>query len=160
MSVTAHRTADSRVEAPRVPAQRAAPVEPVVDPVGAPRRRRVHGYVGPPRRRRVVGAPRVVARPSCEPPRRRVSFLTLVAVGASTCLAVVGLGMLAGAGSEVVPARTEVVRVQPGESLSELAARMAPSSDTGAVVERIRELNGGLEGGLQPGQPLWVPSEG
>ncbi|OLF16938.1 hypothetical protein BU204_14335 [Actinophytocola xanthii] len=74
------------------------------------------------------------------------------------CLAVVGVGTLASAGAEPVPARTEVVRVQPGESLAELAARVAPGSDPGAVVERIRELNGDLVGGVRPGQPLHVPS--
>ena len=156
MSVAAHRTEQTGQRVARVPVQRTAPADPVVSP---PRRVRVHGYVGPPTRRRVAGAPRVIARPACRP-RARVPFLALFTVAASVCLAVVGLGMLAGAGSEAVPTRTEVVRVQPGESLSELAARMAPSSDPGAVVERIRELNSGVADGVRPGQPLRVPSEG
>jgi hypothetical protein len=58
-----------------------------------------------------------------------------------------------------VPSETTVVRVKPGESLWELAGRVAPGADASAVVERIRELNG-VDGGVQPGQPLTVPSEG
>ncbi|OLF13142.1 hypothetical protein BLA60_04885 [Actinophytocola xinjiangensis] len=85
--------------------------------------------------------------------------MSLITAGAAVCLAVIGLGALAGAGAVDVPARTEVVRVQPGETLSDLAARMAPSSDRGAVVDRIRELNA-LDAGLRPGQPLRVPAEG
>jgi predicted Zn-dependent protease len=83
----------------------------------------------------------------------------MILLGLAVCMAVVGLGVLAnvGAGTPTVPARTAVVRVQPGESLSELAERVAPRSDRGAVVERIRELNG-LEGsGVRVGQPLTVP---
>jgi hypothetical protein len=158
MSVTTHRTGRTERGATGVPVQRTASADPVLEPS---RRVRGAGRVGPPNRRRAVGVPRVVAGGHC-PPRRRVSFLTLVGVGAAMCLAVVGLGTLAGAGSgaDAVPTRTEVVRVKAGESLSELAARMAPGSDTGAVVERIRELNGDLVDGVRPGQPLHVPSEG
>jgi hypothetical protein len=156
MSVTAHRTEQTGQRAARVPVQRTATADPVASP---PRRVRVHGYVGPPTRRRVAGAPRVIARPVC-PPRQRVSFLTLVAVGAAVCLAVVGLGLLGGASAEDVPSRTEVVRVQPGESLADIAERMAPSSDQTAVIERIRELNSRAGGVLRPGQPLRVPVEG
>jgi hypothetical protein len=80
----------------------------------------------------------------------------VLAVAAAACAAVYGLGLLAGASSPSLPSSTTVVRVQPGESLWELAGRVAPSSDRSAVVERIRELNG-VEGAVQPGQPLTVP---
>jgi hypothetical protein len=83
----------------------------------------------------------------------------LLAVAGVACAAVVGLGVLSGSGAESVPHRTTVVRVEPGESLWELAGRVAPGSDADAVVDRIRELNGGLEGGVTPGQPLTVPAE-
>jgi hypothetical protein len=158
MSVTAHRTGRTERGATGVPLQRTASADPVLAP---PRRVREGERIGPPNRRAAVGVPRVVARGEC-PPRQRMSFLTLLGVGAAMCLTVVGLGTLAGAGdgSDSVPTRTEVVRVQPGESLSELAARMAPGSDPGAVVERIRELNGDLVDGVRPGQPLHVPSAG
>jgi hypothetical protein len=80
----------------------------------------------------------------------------VLAAATAACMAVVGLGMLAGSVAPSVPAETTVVRVQPGESLWELAGRVAPDSDAAAVVERIRELNG-VEGAVHPGQPLTVP---
>jgi hypothetical protein len=71
-------------------------------------------------------------------------------------VAVVGVGMLANAGAGGVPEETAVVRVMPGESLWDVAERVAPGSDVGAVVARIQEING-LDGALRPGQPLTVP---
>lgn len=156
MSVAAHRAEQAGQRVAHVPVQRTTQADPVASP---PRRVRVHGYVGPPTRRRVAGAPRLVVQAACRP-RQRISPLSLFAVGAAVCVAVVGLGMLGNASAEDVPTRTEVVRVQPGESLSDVAARMAPSSDQGAVIERIQELNSGVANGVRPGQPLRVPSEG
>ena len=84
----------------------------------------------------------------------------LVGVATAVAVAVVGLGALAdGVSGATVPTRTEVVRVQPGESLWELARRTAPDSDPAAVVSRIEQLNT-LDAPLTPGQPLRVPSEG
>lgn len=71
-------------------------------------------------------------------------------------VAVVGLGALADSVAPMVPSTTKVVRVLPGENLWELAGRVAPNSDPSAVVDRIRELNG-VDGAVQPGQPLTVP---
>ncbi|MGH3757951.1 LysM peptidoglycan-binding domain-containing protein [Actinophytocola sp.] len=155
MSVVAHRAKEQaeRTRA-RVPAQREA-VEQVVPPL----RRRTRP-VAPPTRRRVVGAPRVVPRTDCAPRRPHLPVSWLLAVAAVVCLAVVGLGMLASSGQASVPERTTVVRVEPGESLWELAGRVAPGSDESAVVDRIRELNGGLADGVTPGQPLTVPTAG
>lgn len=137
-------------------AQRGTPVEQA-----RPRVR--ENLVGPPRRRRPAAAPRLVAVVGCAP-RRRPSLplawllVAAVLVGA----AVFGLGALANAtsGAESVPSRTEVVRIEPGESLWDLAERMAPGSEPSAVVSRIKELNAPLDGVLRPGQPLTVPSEG
>jgi LysM domain len=143
MSVVAHRTSErtERVQ-PAIPAQR--------------RRREP---VAPPSRRRVVRmAPRVVARPSCEP-RQHLPVRWMVAIAGVACAAVVGLGALASTGEASVPDRTTVVRVEPGENLWDLAGRVAPGSDTSAVVDRIRDLNGGLTSGVTPGQPLTVPTE-
>jgi hypothetical protein len=152
MSAVTHRTNGQTESArARVPAQRTA-----ADPVVSPLRRRP--TVAPPTRRRVAGAPRVVVRTVCAP-RLHLPVRWLLAVAAAVCFAVVGLGMLAGSGESSVPQRTTVVRVEPGESLWELAGRVAPGSDASAVVDRIRELNGGLGGGVTPGQPLTVPSE-
>jgi predicted Zn-dependent protease len=81
----------------------------------------------------------------------------VVALGVAVCLAVIGLAMLGNMGAPSVPDRTEVVRVEPGENLTELAGRVAPGSDRGAVVERIRELNGLRGSEVRAGQPLRVP---
>lgn len=143
MSVVAQRTSEQtgRVQ-PAIPAQR--------------RRREP---VAPPSRRRVIRAvPRVVTRPACAP-RQHLPVRWLVAIAGVACAAVVGLGALASTGESSVPQRTSVVRVEPGESLWDLAGRVAPGSDASAVVDRIRELNGGLGGGVTPGQPLTVPTE-
>ena len=125
----------------------------VVDtPVAPVRRARVHR---PPARHRMA-RPRAVA---CPPRQPRLSFAWLLVAAVVVCAAVYGLGMLAGSVGPSVPEETTVVRVKPGESLWELAGRVAPASDASAVVERIRELNG-VEGAVQPGQPLTVPFEG
>lgn len=151
MSAVAHRTEVEHGVSPEVvPVQRVAPVRAV-----PARRRVVHR---PPSRGRVVGAPRVLARSSCVPRRARLSAVWVLAVASVACAAVYGLGVLAGSLEPAVPSSTETVRVLPGESLWELAGRVAPGSDASAVVERIRELNG-VDGGVQPGQPLVVPVE-
>jgi len=88
--------------------------------------------------------------------RRRVaaSLLGMLAVAGI----VIGLSLLASAASEpAVPDRTIVVEVAPGETLWELAERVAPDSPTQQVVDRIRELNGIQGITVHPGQPLIVP---
>lgn len=133
----------------KVPVQRTEPVRRVYRvPAGRP-----------PTRRRPAGAPRVLARPACAPRRARLSVAWVLVVASVACAAVVGLGTLSGAMAPSVPSSTTVVRVKPGESLWELAGRVAPGADASAVVERIRELNG-VDGAVQPGQPLTVPFEG
>ncbi|HEY0451308.1 hypothetical protein [Actinophytocola sp.] len=158
MSVVAHKTSEQaeRAVRSRVPVQRTASADPVhaLPPV---RRART---IAPPTRRRVAGAPRVVARAACAVRQPHLPVRWLLAVAGVMCLVVVGLGMLAGSGASSVPSRTTVVRVQSGESLWELAGRVAPGSDPSAVVDRIRDLNGGLGGGVKPGQPLTVPTAG
>lgn len=144
MSVTTHKTEDQRKADIEVPATRTRPVVRRVPPGR------------PPTRRRVAGAPRVLARRSCAPRAPRLSLVWVLAIASVACAAVVGLGSLGGAVAPSVPSTTKVVRVQPGESLWELAGRVAPDADTSAVVDRIRELNG-VDGAVQPGQPLTVP---
>jgi hypothetical protein len=143
MSVVAHKTdVETLVPAPRT--------KPAVRRVPAHR---------PPTRYRVAGAPRVIQRTACAPRQPRLSLAWVLVVAGVVCAAVYGLGSLAGSVGPSVPSSTTVVRVQPGESLWELAGRVAPGSDVSAVVERIRELNG-VDGSVQPGQPLTVPFEG
>lgn len=96
---------------------------------------------------------------SCAPRRPRLSVVWVLAVASVACAAVYGLGAMSSAVEPSLPSETTVVRVKPGESLWELAGRVAPKSDASVVVERIRELNG-VEGAVQPGQPLTVPFEG
>jgi LysM domain-containing protein len=93
---------------------------------------------------------------SCAPRRPRLSTVWVLAVASAACAAVYGLGALSSSVAPSVPSETTVVRVKPGESLWELAGRVAPDSDASAVVERIRELND-VDGVVQPGQPLTVP---
>lgn len=131
-------------------------------PVAEPRTTRLvrRGAPGrPPTRRRVAGAPRVLARRSCDPREPRLSLVWVLGVASVTFVAVVGLGTLAGSVAPTVPSTTKVVQVKLGENLWELANRVAPDADTSEVVERIRELND-IEGPVRPGQPLTVPYSG
>jgi hypothetical protein len=143
MSVAAHRTNEqTQHDRPAIPLQR-----------------RRTATAAPPSRRRVTAVPRVMPRAACAPRRPHLPVTWLLAVAGVACAAVVGLGVLSGSGAGSVPDRTTVVRVEPGENLWELADRVAPGSDAQAVVDRIRDLNGGLAGGVTPGQPLTVPTE-
>ncbi|SHF38580.1 LysM peptidoglycan-binding domain-containing protein [Streptoalloteichus hindustanus] len=126
------------------------------------------GY-GPPRARPVVDGTRrppgrpqpVVARPSLRlsPCRvRPISHVwTLVVLVGAACLAVVLLGVSGPDRRDAVPTGTETVHVAPGESVWDVARRVAPRHDPDAVVRRIRELNP-LDGvAVLPGQALVVP---
>ncbi|EWC58274.1 hypothetical protein UO65_6416 [Actinokineospora spheciospongiae] len=140
-------------------AQLMTPVRTIpVPPLDRPARRPGQGRLRPPTRRRVAGAPRVVAQARCAR-RGPVPVPVLLGLASLAAAAVYGLGLFAGsvAGGADVPVTTTVVRVQPGEGLSDVAARMAPDSDNAAVVARIRELNRLSGGSLRSGQPLTVP---
>ncbi|SDH96398.1 LysM domain-containing protein [Actinokineospora alba] len=133
----------------------------VAPPKSAPRPARPigQGRLRPPTRRRRVLAPHVVASPARGPRPASPPLVVLVGLAVVVALAILGLGSFAGAmtGADV-PTTTTVVRVEPGETLSDLAARMAPDSDVTAVVDKIRELNA-LDGSMvRAGQPLRVPS--
>jgi predicted Zn-dependent protease len=56
-----------------------------------------------------------------------------------------------------LPDRLAVVRVEPGETLHHLAARVAPDAPTGQVAERIRELNDLDSATVTAGQTLIAP---
>jgi hypothetical protein len=113
----------------------------------------------PPGRPRPASAPRVLAPVACDHRRAPVPTYLVVLLGLVTCLAVLGLAILSNAGAPAVPERTAVVRVEPGESLLDVAERMAPSADSAAVVARIRELNALPNTSVHPGQPLRVPTD-
>jgi predicted Zn-dependent protease len=59
--------------------------------------------------------------------------------------------------SAAVPDRLAVVRVEPGESLQDVAARVAPGVPARQVVERIRDLNALDSTTLSAGQTLIAP---
>lgn len=90
-------------------------------------------------------------------PTQRDKVLRVAGVAAVT-LAVVGvLGWLGQAASAGPPEETSVVRVGAGETVWDVAVRVAPGSDPRAVVQRIWELNGMTSSAVQPGQRLQVP---
>ncbi|WP_245633827.1 LysM peptidoglycan-binding domain-containing protein [Amycolatopsis jejuensis] len=115
--------------------------------------------VRPPSRARVVaGAAKQTTCGTGTVTRPSVRWPWLVAIAVAACLVVTGLGIFgAGTPGGAVPSQTASVSVQPGDSLHALAARFAPDADQGAVVARIKELNGLDDSPLLPGMPLTVP---
>jgi len=84
-------------------------------------------------------------------------ILALVAAGITVWLGLVAqLGGVTG-GDAPVPAKLAVVQVQTGETLQQVAHRVAPDSPVGQVVERIQELNQLDSVALQAGQTLIAP---
>ena len=114
----------------------------------------------PPTRARVVAGRRSATVAPCGPRPMTTRWPWLAGLAVAACLAITGLGLLAGGmATAEVPARTAVVSVAPGETLSDLATRFAPRSDTGAVIDRIKQLNMLEDATLVPGIPLTVPVE-
>jgi hypothetical protein len=99
--------------------------------------------------------------------RRPVPFATTVGLALlagiiTLWLGLVGhFGQLANGGSAGaaarVPDRLAVVRVEPGESLQDVAARVAPDAPVRQVAERIRDLNELKSPALVAGQTLIAP---
>ena len=56
-----------------------------------------------------------------------------------------------------VPERLAVVQVQAGETLQQLAGRIAPEVPAGQVVDRIRDLNQLDSAAVDAGQTLIAP---
>ncbi|MHA7650516.1 LysM peptidoglycan-binding domain-containing protein [Mycobacterium sp. ML4] len=99
--------------------------------------------------------------------RRPVSVLTTAALALVAGLITLWLGLMANFGSmrnqepadvsAQVPSALAVVRVEPGESLQQLATRVAPGAPVGDVVERIRNLNALDSNAVSAGQTLIAP---
>ncbi|MFC4602874.1 LysM peptidoglycan-binding domain-containing protein [Rhodococcus kronopolitis] len=84
-----------------------------------------------------------------------LSAMLLGVLGSAFAVVVlVGLGW---SGPQSLPTETAVVQVRGGESLGQLAARVAPAAPVGRMVTRIVELNGLAGVGVQAGQSLVVP---
>ncbi len=118
-----------------------APVPPTAPPVGE------RQVAGPAQSRATAARPRTL---------RSSRSASLVAAATVTLAAVAGLG-LAQSTEPGIPAETAVVWVGAGETVWDVARRVAPQSDQRAVVERIRQLNGIVGSTVAPGQQLQVP---
>ena len=102
----------------------------------------------------------VSARPEVGVGRRlaqRDRVLRVAGAVAVTLAVVAALSWLGQAASAGLPTETAVVRVGAGETVWDVAVRVAPESDPRAVVQRIRELDGMTSSAVQPGQQLQVP---
>lgn len=92
------------------------------------------------------------------PAPRLIGVVRLAATAAVTLAVVGGMGWIGQAASPGAPAETTVTRVGAGETVWDVAQRVAPKSDQRAVVERIRQLNGMANSAIAPGQQLQVPN--
>lgn len=122
------------------------------------------------------------SRPVAAPPRYRgtgvlmstashrprpITPATTVVLALLAALITVWLGLVAHFGGMLrdgsdpttghLPDRLAVVRVEPGETLHHLAARVAPDAPTGQVAARIRELNDLDSATVTAGQTLIAP---
>ncbi|KAA1251449.1 LysM peptidoglycan-binding domain-containing protein [Mycobacterium simiae] len=99
--------------------------------------------------------------------RRPVPLATTVGLALLAGLVTFWLGLVAHFGAMVsggfadspapVPDKLAVVRVEAGESLSDVAARVAPDAPVKQVVDRIRELNALDSSSPAAGQTLIAP---
>jgi predicted Zn-dependent protease len=125
-----------------------------------------------PRPRRPAGAPARyratgVAMSTTPHGQRAVRPATTVALALLAAAITVWLGLVAqfsetvrgtgDAGPAHIPDRLAVVRVEAGETVQQLAARVAPGAPVAQVVERIRELNGLDSVAPAAGQTLIAP---
>ena len=93
--------------------------------------------------------------------RKKVTPLTtvvlaLVAAGITVWLGLVA-EMAAPESPAIIPPRLAVVQVQAGESLEQLAQRIAPDASVGSVVDEIRDLNELKTAAVDAGQTLIAP---
>jgi hypothetical protein len=95
--------------------------------------------------------------------RRPITALTTVVLALLAAGITVWLGVIAQFGASIqqppiqVPGQLAVVRVQSGESIQQVAHRVAPEAPVSAVVDRIRELNKLPSVALDAGQTLIAP---
>lgn len=94
--------------------------------------------------------------------RRPITPVTTVILALIAGAITLWLGLVAQFGGVVggeaqVPGRLAVVQVQTGESLQQVAHRVAPDAPVGDVVDRIRELNELESVALDAGQTLIAP---
>lgn len=90
--------------------------------------------------------------------RGRVVLTVLMMAGLVLAGFTLGRGSSSAAGPSHLPRHTVTVRV--GDTLWSLAARVAPHSDTRAVISEIQSLNNLPTAVVVPGEQLLVPSAG
>ena len=139
-------------------------------PVRIPARDEDRSVSRGPRQRRPGGAPPRYRGSSvlvsCALHRRRpITPAATVGLAMLAALITVWLGVMAHFGGMLdgtqtsgrIPDRLAVVRVDAGESLQHLAARVAPGAPVAKVAQRIRELNDLNSPALAAGQTLIAP---
>ena len=105
---------------------------------------------------------------SVAPHRKRpVTVLTTIGLALAAGMVTLWLGLVANVGQGLnadsaasaahVPDRLAVVRVEPGESLQDVAHRVAPDASARQVADRIRELNDLNSPSVVAGQTLIAP---
>jgi hypothetical protein len=133
-------------------------VRPGFRPTDARRRQRSSRPGGAPLRYRGTGV--LMSRTSHR--RRPITPATTVVLALIASAITVWLGLVAQfggvtGGDAPVPDRLAVIQVQTGETLQQVAHRVAPDAPMGQVVERIRELNQLDSVALDAGQTLIAP---
>ena len=85
-------------------------------------------------------------------------LLALVAAGITVWLGLVAqFGGVVGSTPAAVPDRLAVIQVQSGETLHQVAQRVAPDAPVATVVDRIRDLNRLESAAVDAGQTLIAP---
>lgn len=108
---------------------------------------------------RIAGT-RCAAPVSAQRIRTRRAGAVAVLVGIALALTVWIIGVLGQSYADSVtpqPVATEVIHVRQGDSLSTIAARVAPDMPGETVIKEILRLNDLQSSGLWVGQPLLTP---
>ena len=102
-----------------------------------------------------------IAQPHLRITRRGRAVLTLlIAIPLAIGAVAAGAGAIgAAAGTQGSTATFSYVTVEPGESLWQVAAAVAPTADPRDVIADILSLNNLSSGDVQPGQRLAIPSK-
>ncbi|MBD0322349.1 MAG: LysM peptidoglycan-binding domain-containing protein [Aldersonia sp.] len=118
------------------------------------------GAAGPGRGRHPLPADRGRRMDGTHPDGGPAVLIAAALLTAVVVVGLLGLANLRADGPSTVPADTAVVTVRQGETLSDVAARIAPQASSARVVDEIRTLNDMSSAGVRAGQTLVVPAFG